>query len=306
VAPAADTGSNDCEGLRAQKEAERMGALLVAVFDDEAGARAGARALRALHAEGIVTLYARAIVLREPRGRGLTVREPMAQGDGAAAPAVGAAVSALVSLLGGPVTAVARTVESGLVGAVRDLAEAGIDAGFLELVSRCLRPGSAAVVADAEEESVLPLEARMAALGGRVLRHGLAGMTPEERVMREVAVLRRVLAGLRDEPGRMANAVTTRAVQRTRATELLRLLERAEAVADALRREAAAKIVVLRAQAARLEGDARSVVERRAGEVRAELEARASRLDRLVEELALPARQSAVSRGKRSGPGGEY
>lgn len=301
VAPATETGSNG-RGTCGR----RMGALLVAVFDDEAGTREGARALRALHSEGAVTLYALAIVAREPRGRGLTVPEPMAEGEGAAAPAVGAAVGALVALLGGPATAVARTVDSGLVGAVRDLAEAGLDAGFLERVSRCLRPGRGAVVADAEEESVLPLEARMAALGGRVLRRGLAGMAPEERIIREVAALRRALAGLQEERSGMGNAAATRAVRRTQAAELRRSLERAEALADALRREAAAKVAVLRAQAACLDGDARTAVERRAGAVRAGLEARASRLYHVVEELAWPARQGAGSGRKRLGRSGEF
>ena len=122
-------------------EAAAMGVLLVAIFEDEAGAKAGACALRDLHAEGILTLYASAVVARRAKGGGLEIRRPIAEGEGLSAPAVGAAVGALVSLLGGPVTAAARTTPSGLLGPVRDLAEAGLDAEFLEQVSRDLRPG---------------------------------------------------------------------------------------------------------------------------------------------------------------------
>jgi uncharacterized membrane protein len=273
-----------------------MGTLLVAAFDDEGGAHAGAHALRALHAEGVVTLYALAVVARGARGGGVAVREPMAEGTGAAAPVVGAAVGALVALLGGPLAAVGRTVDGALVGAVRDLAEAGLDGGFLERVSRRLRPGGGAVLGHVEEGGPLPIDSCVAALGGRVLRHGIVGAAPEERIVHEVAALRAALAGLRgDRPGVEAPAAVW-TLQRTRAAELRRALARAEALARALRREAAAKVAVLRAQAAGLDGAARPAVEDRAGAVRAALEARAARLDRLVEDLAWPAAPSTPPR----------
>jgi uncharacterized membrane protein len=267
-----------------------MGGLLVAVFDDEGGAHRGADALRALHAEGTVTLYASAIVARGARGAGVAVREPMAEGAGTAAPVVGAAVGALVTLLGGPLAAVGRTIDGALAGAVRDLAEAGLDGSILERVSRRLQPGGGAVLGHVEEEAPLPVDSRVAALGGRVLRHGLVGTAPEERIAREAAALRAALAGLReDRLGTTAAPAAVRAMRRTRAAEFRRALARAEALARALRCEAVAKVAVLRAQAAGLDGAARLAVENRAGAVRAELEARAARLDRLVEDLAWPA-----------------
>jgi uncharacterized membrane protein len=279
-----------------------MGTLLMVVFDNEAGARAGAKALRALHAEGAVTVYAFAIVAREPRGRGLAVREPMAEGSGAAAPALGAAVGALVTLLGGPAATVTRTVDQGLVEAVRDLVDAGLDADFLKQVSRHLRAGGSAVVAEAEEASPLPLETRVVALGGRIIRCGHGRTTPVELVIREVEALRNELIGLREELGRTEHAATAQAVRRTRAIELRRSLERARLMAGALRSEVEAKVAVLRAQAARLEGEARAAVERRAGAVRATLEARVSSLDRLVEDLAWLAPGVRGSGRNRRGP----
>src|ERR1700712_3813901 len=107
-----------------------VGALLVATFDDEAGAGAAIRILRDLHADGTLTLYAVAVVGHGEGTMGLTVRAATESHAAAAAPAVGAAVGALVTLLGGALTLASRSVNSGLIGAVRDLDEAGLDAGF--------------------------------------------------------------------------------------------------------------------------------------------------------------------------------
>jgi uncharacterized membrane protein len=261
-----------------------MANLLVVVFGDAAGAKAGADALRALHADGTLTLYAVAVVARRAKGGGLEVVSPIAEGEGSSAPAVGAAVGALVSLLGGPVTAAARTAVAGLVGPVRDLAAAGLDGGFFERVARDLGPGGGAAVAQVEEEDrQLTLDARLIALGARVLRHRFSGSIAEERLMQDVAALRGDLA--RTEAGRddVEHTASARAARRAQAAELKRALRSAQAVAAALRREGAAKVEALRAQAARLDGNARAVVENRAARVRAGMEARAARLDSVVE-----------------------
>jgi uncharacterized membrane protein len=283
-----------------------MGSLLVTVFVDEAGARAGAKILQALHADGTLTVYASAIVAHPPRGAGLVVREPLRHGTGAAAPAVGAAIGALVSLLGGPLTAVARTVASGLVGAVRDLGEAGIDPAFLEQVSRNLQVGGGVVVTEVEEERQLPLDARILARGGRVLRHRLAGTLAEERIVREVTALRSEVARLQADRGEAEHADAQWSVRRARTLELRQTLGRAVAQADALRREGAAKVVVLRAQAAQFEGAARTAIEHRAATVRAGLEARAARLDHIAESAAFPHSASAGTSRPPQTPMGDF
>ena len=86
-----------------------MDALLVAFFHDGARAGEGARLLRALDAEGALSLYAAAAVVRPPmRGAGVVAREPVHAGGGsAAAPAVGAAVGALMDLVLAPPVAAA-------------------------------------------------------------------------------------------------------------------------------------------------------------------------------------------------------
>ena len=260
-----------------------MGVLLVAVFDDEDDAGAALGILQDLHADGTLTLYAAAAVVRGAGSMGLTVRAATEPHAAAAAPAVGAAVGALVTLLGGALTLASRSVTSGLVGAVRDLDEAGLDAGFLQRISRRLRTGGGAVVAEVEEERQLPLDTRILALGGRISRHRLLRSLSEERTVHEVSALTGELRSLRAEPSDLVEPATRARVRRDRLLELQRVAAETRALAKNLRSEAAAKVAILRAQAVRLDGPARQAVEHRAAAVRSGLEARAAKLDRIAE-----------------------
>src|SRR4051794_10245189 len=167
-----------------------MAPLLVAVFDDETGASGGENILRDLHSDGSLTLYAVAAIAREARGAGLVIRQPLEHAAATIAPAVGAAIGALVTLLGGPMTAATRLVTSGVVSAVGDLDEAGFDAAFLDRISRHLRAGSGVVVAEVDEDRQWPLDAGILSRGGRLFRHRLASALLEERMMRELTALR--------------------------------------------------------------------------------------------------------------------
>ncbi|WP_431267689.1 hypothetical protein [Dankookia sp. P2] len=236
-----------------------------------------------LHADGTLTLYAAAVVGHDEGSIGLTVRVATEPHAALAAPAVGAAVGALVTLLGGTLALASHSVTSGLVGAVRDLDEAGLDAGFLHRISRRLRASGEVVVAEVEEERQLPLDSRILALGGRISRHRLLRSLSEERTVRELSALSGELHRLRSEPNDMVGAAAGARVKRDRMHEFQRLVAETQALARNLRSEAAVKVAVLRAQAARLDGPARQAVEQRAAVVRSDMEARAARLERTAE-----------------------
>ena len=265
-----------------------MASLLTAAFGDDHGARAAAEVLRSLHADGTITVYAAATVARGLRGAGVVPREPLREGTSLAAPAVAVAVSGLVSLLGGPVLAAARTLRAGLVGAVRDLEEAGVDAAFLERIGRNLPDGGSAILAEVEEGCQLPLEGCLVARGGRVFRRRLSDAATEQRIVHDIFALRDELARLRDQVGRAMPAELARGVRRERERELQETVRRARSLAAALRREGAAKVLVLREQAQSLDGDARTAIERRAAAVRTALERRAASLDRAAEDTLTP------------------
>jgi uncharacterized membrane protein len=85
----------------------------------------------------------------------------------------GTAVGGLIGLLGGPV-GVAIGAGSGLaLGALFDVDNARIGEDFLADVSKSLTPNKVAVVAEIEEEWTTPVDTRMEALGGTVLRRAL-------------------------------------------------------------------------------------------------------------------------------------
>ncbi|KAA2212830.1 hypothetical protein [Teichococcus oryzae] len=260
-----------------------MDELLVALFGSDARAREGARLLAASHAEGSLSVYALAIIARAPNRVGLKVSQPVPRGKSAAAPAVAAAVGVLVSLLGGPVPAVLRTIRSGLVSTVSEIHRAGLNARFLEQISHDLQPGGAAIIAEVEEDQPSMLDTEIAILGGHAFRHHLEGTLAVVKIEHEVAVLRSEVEKLRAQLRGGQDNDTLKQLSRDRDLELQQARRRAGALAGALRREGLAKVDVLRAQMARLDGGTRTIIEQRATTVRASFEARASSLDQVAE-----------------------
>jgi len=77
-----------------------MDKVLVAVFDNEAAAFDGLSALRDLHRDGDITLYASAVVAKDTAGK-ISVKQAADQGP--VGTAVGLLTGSLVGILGGPV-----------------------------------------------------------------------------------------------------------------------------------------------------------------------------------------------------------
>jgi hypothetical protein len=261
--------------------------LLAAVFEDWTKAQQGTRVLREVHTACDMTLYAHALMECETRRRRLSVREPFQEGLIAAAPAATALVGALVSLVGGPMTAAMMTIESGIVAAVRDVFEAGLDPVFLEDITARLCPGNLCIIAEVDLEEPLSLEVRIAKLGGRMMCQEAQHVRLEELVLREAEALRRTQHRLLSSPPLELDAdeMVIRTLRWASAADLRQCLARAKLLAATLRREAVAKVTVLRAQAAMADGAARQLIDARARRLRTELEDRARRLDGLIEEM---------------------
>src|SRR5271166_1351945 len=137
--------------------ANAMGVLVIILLDEEAAIASAIKALRALHRQGILTLYSIAALARQG-GIGPVLREPVGRYEAPAAPSVGAAVGTLLSVLEGPLHAATKV---------------GVDAAFLEQVSRDLKIGGGAIVAEIDESQLLALESFAIAQGARVFRHRL-------------------------------------------------------------------------------------------------------------------------------------
>ena len=144
-----------------------MNKVIFVGFDTEQQAYEGNRALHDMHREGTLTLYNDAIVVKESGGNVAVRRAP----DGGPVGTFGGMVTGgLIGLLGGPVGAAVGLGTGTLMGAAFDLTREGVDGEFVEDAGARLEPGKAAVIAEIDEQWQVPLDTRMEALGGNVVR----------------------------------------------------------------------------------------------------------------------------------------
>ncbi len=254
-----------------------MSTFAVIVLRDERRAYECLRALEVLHEEGSVTVYSTAVVERRAGG---TVEVKQETEPGAVGFGVGALVGALVGPFGGPVGAAAGLAAGALLGGWRDHLHAEVTDEFLESVARELVPGRFAVVAEISEEWLTPLDARMAALGGKVVRawrqdfveeffakraDAWKAKLEERRANRAAANVARMDSMLAAE---IADAEES--LQRTADGALKRL--------DETRAELEAKLAALEEQARKAKPDVSTRIEQRITDIRADLRERETKL----------------------------
>jgi uncharacterized membrane protein len=172
-----------------------MERMLVVVFDNEARAYEGKSALRQLELEGNITIYAGAVVTKHADGSASVKQH---DDFGPLGTLAGTSVGSLIGLLGGP-TGLAIGAVSGLaIGAIFDFNNARIGADFVDDVLQSLTPNKVAVIAEIEEGWTTPVDTRMEALGGAVLRRSLLEV---EKTVREddIAAMKADVAQFREE-----------------------------------------------------------------------------------------------------------
>jgi uncharacterized membrane protein len=151
-----------------------MDRMLVVVFDNEAKAYEGKKALMRLDGEGSIGVYAYAVLAKLPDGT-FTIK----QGDdvGPLGTLVGTSVGSLIGLLGGPAGLAIGATAGAFAGGFFDLHNVRIGDDFIDDVGKALTPNKVAVVAEVDEEWTTPVDTRMEALGGTVYRRSLAAVT---------------------------------------------------------------------------------------------------------------------------------
>ncbi|MGP0092101.1 MAG: DUF1269 domain-containing protein [Xanthobacteraceae bacterium] len=144
-----------------------MNRFVVLSFPDQVKTDEAIRALRKLHSEGNIKLYASAFLARDSHGK-LSVQEITKEGLGGTA--VGALIGGLAGLPLGPLAATIGAAGGALIGNSADLLHQGDEAEFAEKISRELAPGKSAVVAEVDDDGVIAFEALMESIGGIVVR----------------------------------------------------------------------------------------------------------------------------------------
>jgi uncharacterized membrane protein len=175
-----------------------MERMLVVVFDSETKAYEAKAALSQLEREGSIAAYAGAVVAKNADG---TTAVKQFDDFGPAGSLVGTSVGSLIGLLGGP-AGLAIGAASGLaLGAMFDLENVRVGADFVDEVSKSLNPTKVALIAEIDEDWTTPVDTRMEALGGTVLRRALSDVEEDVR-QKDIAAMKADLAQLKAEAAR--------------------------------------------------------------------------------------------------------
>jgi len=253
-----------------------MNKMLVAVFDNEAGAEAGLQALRKLHDSGDITLYATGVLAKDAKGA-VSVKQSMDPGP--VGTATGLAVGSLIGLLGGPAGVAVGALTGTVVGAVRDFWAAGVGLDFIEEAQRHLGPGKVALVAEIEEEWVVPVDAALEAAGGHVLRRTRTEVA-EAQFDHDIAAFKSEINELESEASHASGVAKTKlqAKLATAKASLDGAVHRAQKRVDTLKQEADAKAESLKLQMSQTRGDVKAKVEERMKRVKSAYHARGAKL----------------------------
>ena len=253
-----------------------MNKMLVSIFDNEAAADAGLQALHRLHADGDITLYATGVLVKDANGK-VTVKKSMDSGP--VGTGVGLAVGGLIGLLGGPVLMAVGAMTGAVAGAVRDLWVAGVGLDFVEETERLLKPGKVALLAEVEEEWVMPVDAALEAAGGQVFRHTRTEVA-EAQYDHDIAALKSEIKDLEAEGSHASGAAKAKLESKltTAKAGLDAAVQRAKQRVETLKQEADAKAESLKAQLSQAKGDVKTKIEDRVKRVKSAYHARGAKL----------------------------
>ncbi len=268
-----------------------MNRMLVAVFDTEAAAFEGLSALKDLHREGAITLYATAVVAKDASG---TVSVKKQAERGTVGGALGLLTGRLLRLMAGPVRVAVGAYAGGLTGLSFDLIRFGIGANFVDEVSQALTPGKVAVLAEVEETWMTPVDTRLGTLGAVVFRCQRSEVV-EDQLAREAAALDAELKQLQEELGQASADAMRKAAVQKEIEAVKRKLEakrdQIEARQEQATSEAQAKIDALRVQVQQVSDRQKAKTDKRIAGIEANYEARRVKLDqaqKLIEEALTP------------------
>ncbi len=245
-----------------------MDNMLVIVFDSEAKAGDAIKAIQGLHDEGSINLYAKALITRDASGEVMVKKEVDKSPLGTV---VGLLTGSLIGLIGGPVGLGIGAGVGSLAGMLHDQANLGISQDFLDEVEPTLEPGMSAVVAEVWEEWTQPLDNRMEALGGVVMRSPRREVLDAQSVT-DLTTYNAELAELEAEKNQATSEARVKLQKKMDKikSKLQTVQKDIQARIEASQQETEAKIKSLQEQADKDRGERKAKRERRIAELRAE------------------------------------
>jgi uncharacterized membrane protein len=253
-----------------------MNKMLVAIFENETAADAGLQALRKLHAEGDITLYATGVLVKDGMD---TVSVKKSMDPGLVGTGTGLAVGSLIGLLGGTAGLAVGAATGAMVGAVRDYWTAGVGLDFIEEAAKHLQPGKVALVAEIEEEWIAPVDAALEAAGGHVFRRARTEVA-EAEFDRDIASFKAEIKELEAEASRATGAAKTKlqAQLASAKSSLDGAMHRAKQRVEMLEHESDVKAKSLKLQLSQAQGDFKARIEDRMKRVKSAYHARGAKL----------------------------
>jgi uncharacterized membrane protein len=269
--------------------------ILVSVFDSERTAFEGLTALKDLHRDGDITLYASTVINKDASGKVAVRKEADSGPIGTLA---GVVTGGLVGLLGGPVGVAVGAYIGGFGGLMYDLFTAGVGIDFVDEVSASLTPGKSAVIADIDETWVTPIDIRLGALGGTTFRR-LPGEVVDAELIREADAGRMELEQLKaelQETSGEAKANVEGAIK-AQQRKLEAIVDRVDKALAQQKAEFEARLATLREQQAKAHAHQRQRIDTRIDELKASHETRKAKLEearRLAKASAEATREALV------------
>jgi hypothetical protein len=166
-----------------------------------------------------------------------------------------------------------------LAGAVRDFWVAGVGLDFVEEAEAQLQPGKVALVAEIEEEWVIPVDTALEAAGGRVFRSTRTEVA-EAQFGHEIATLKSEIKALESETWHAGAAAKAKLQGKlvSAKSSLDAAVLRARKGVETLKRESDAKVEALTQQVSSTEGEVKLRIENRMKRVKSAYHARGAKL----------------------------
>ena len=268
--------------------------ILVSVFDSERTAFEGLAAIKDLHRDGDITVYASTVIAKDPSG---TVSVRQSADNGPLGTLVGIVTGGFVGLLAGPAGVAVGAYIGGFGGLMHDLFKAGVSMDFVDEVSASLIPGKSAVIADIDEMCVTPIDTRIGALGGTTFRR-FPGEVIDAELVRETDAARMELDQLQAElreSSAEAKANLEKSIDAQR-TKLHAMVDRVEKTLAQEKSEFEARLATLREQQGKAREGKRERIDTRIDELKVSHEARKAKLEeaRHLAKASLEATREAL------------
>jgi uncharacterized membrane protein len=253
-----------------------MDKMLIAVFERESQAHAAAGAMKKLAKESLLLIYAFAVIVKDLAKISVVDFKIKNRGDSV----LGVPTRSLIKLLAAPYDSTDDGNSRVLSDRMIDMANAGVEAIFLDEVGRHLLPGKAAMVCEIEEETTNATNILLESRGGIIFRCRRRE-SMDVQIAKELDALHNEIQTLEtqvlqnpEESKPQLQPKLNRARASFEATK-----DRARQHAASIKREAEAKIVLLQEQIVKANGPSKVRLERLADEIRVEYVNRATKLN---------------------------